>query len=337
MNRFPLLFALLAGVGLSHGALAGGTPSNTPIENSVDISFDGASGRLSIPGAASSNFVTDARVDFSFVELDNPVDVTVHPAQTGATLSFRLTNTGNDARAFDIDLSQDDLGSPIGLTYDPSGSGAAGTYSVYLDGGTPALYDVTGLVSTGLIAPDSSVTLTIVAQLPETTVQGDADRFTLLARPLDDAQSAPMVQSISFTDGTRETVFADSGYDGLETSQESYKTVSALISATKAIALASENRDGTFSCAAGADQGGEAFLPGACVNYTITLTNDAAAGEPATDFSFTDLFPAGLTFQAVRSGHDFDQVLVQSDRVVGTVTSLAPGNQAQIVLRFKID
>ena len=344
MTLKSLLIATTALVGLTSLTTPGqaaGVAASTAVTNTIDVSYDSDGTPITLPSAASDSFVVDEKIGFTFTGEDSPSTVTVNPAQPEAVLIFALTNTGNDSRGFDVDMTVTDAGNPLGLVYDPTGAGAPGTYSVYVSanptGGPDTLYEPSGISNLGPLAPDETRYVKIVAHVGDAAIQGEEDIFILSARALNTAGTAPATESTTFDAASTETVFGDAGADGIETSQEEFLVSSALIMATKSVTIASENRDGTFNCAFDADQGGEAFIPGSCVNYTITLSNDAAAGEVASNFSFTDTLPANLTFHAIVPGHTFDSVVVGTGTVTGSVTSMAPGESATLTFRAEIE
>lgn len=340
LSRTALVLVALAAAGQ---APAGGTPSGTTVENTISLSYDSGGDTISDPTASTDSFNVDERLDFSLVGQDTPPDLTVEPTENSQTLTFLLTNEGNDPRDFDIDLAQ--TAGPdgaIGLTFDATGSGAAGTYSVYTSpnptGGPDTLYDPAGVDGVGSLAADGELYVKIVAHIPETASQDEQDVFTLTAQPLNGAGTGIQSESTSFGDGSTEVVYGDGGTDGTEDDTESYLVQSALISATKTVTVASENRDGGFDCANDTDESGAAaFVPGGCINYTITLTNDAAAGVAASNFTFTDALPGEISFVTIFTDTGFDTVSESSGTVTGTVNSLAPGSSATAVIRATID
>ena len=177
----------------------------------------------------------------------------------------------------------------------------------------------------------------IKAHVPQDSEQDQEDIFDVTAQPLNTAGNAKQAESTAFDPGTMEAVYGDADQDGTETGQEQFTVSSAKISATKTVAVVSENRDGDFNCAFDAAEGGDAYIPGACLAYTITLTNDISANEDADDFTFTDVFPSGVTFQSVEPGHTFDSVTSDAASITGSVTKMLPGESATVTFRVLID
>jgi uncharacterized repeat protein (TIGR01451 family) len=333
--------AALALTSMAAPVFAAGTTANSSITNTISVSYMSDGNAINTPNAASDAFVVDEKINFTLVPQDAPTTVTVQPAEDDAILTFLLTNTGNDARDFDIDVAVTDDGAPLGLTFDPTGSGADGTYSIYTSPiagtGQDTLYNPAGFVGVGPLGADEAIYVKIIAQIPDDAEQDEDDIFDVTAQPLNAAGTGTQDEAAAFDPTTKEAVYGDAGANGTETAQEQFTVSSAMISATKTVSVVSENRGGTFSCAFEASEGGEAFIPGACVEYTITLTNDANANENADNFSFTDTFPAGVSYSGIVAGNTFDSVVVGATSITGTVNSLAPGASATVSFRAEID
>ncbi len=332
--------ALILGAGMP--ALAAGTAADTEVINSIDVNYNSDTTPISMPNAASDTFRVDEKVNFALVA-QNGTTVSVNPTDANATLTFLLTNSGNEARSFDIDVAQSDNGDPMGLTYDPTNSGAAGTWSFYTSpnatGGPDTGYNPNGVTGFGPVAADGSIYLKIKAHVPEGATQGQEDTFNVTVRPVDATGTTIATQDASFDPATTEIVFGDIGFDGTEESTKTFFVNAAMITATKTVALVSENRDGTFDCANDVAEAGplEAFIPGACVEYTITLKNDAGAGKNADNFRFTDIIPSGVSYVNTRDNTGFDEILIGAGTVTGTVNSMAPGGTATVKIRARID
>lgn len=342
MTRISQLLSGAAIVALASAApaLAAGTEADTPIVNSITVSYDAGGDTVTEPDAASDAFLVDEKIDFSLQALDSPTTVTVTPGATNQVLTFLLTNEGNAERPFDIDISQVGGASPLGLLFDASGSGATGTWSVYLSqnatGGPDFLYDPTGISEFPLPA-DGPVYVKIVANIPASATNGEEDSFTVTARALNSAGTAVATESSAFDPATTDLVFGDPGQDNAEDAAEAYLVASATVSATKTVSVVSENRDGTFNCATDpAEAGAAAFIPGACIAYTITVSNAPGAGADADSVTFTDDLPANVTFVNVFENNGFS-VSFGAGTVTGSVPTLTPGDSADLTIRMLLD
>lgn len=328
--------ALLAGP-----ALAGGTAPGITVSNSIDISYVSAGNTISETDAASVDFVVDRKVDFLAEGQDAGGQVTVEQGSDVEQLTFRIENEGNDDSGYDLDLSSSGA---IGLTLDTSGGGAAGTYSVYVGssagpaGGSDTLYDPAGTTNIGDVAPDGEVFVKIVANIPDAAQDGDTDSFDLTVTALDAGTSTVTTETGSPSIGTVDTILADPGEDGVESDTESYVVSAPVLTAAKTSAIVSENLSGGFNCATdAADPNAEAYVPGGCVEYTITVSNDAGASAAASNLTITDPLPGEVSFVAVSSSSNFDSVSESGGTITATATSLAAGTTATATIRVTID
>lgn len=344
MIRKTSLLAIAAGLALSicNPVLAAETAAGTAITNTIDIGYTSGGHTITIPKAATDTFNVDRKLDFTLVPQDNPTDVSVQANAKGQVLTYLLTNTGNNPTGFDIDLAKTDAGNPIGLTYDGTGSGNYGTYTLYTatakTGGTNTIYAPAGINRIGPIAPGASVYLKVIASIPSTATQGQKDIFTLTAQALSDSSDTIAVQSTTFGKTTTDTRFADANGTNNETAAEDYSVLSTLLTATKTVSVVSENKAGTFSCSTGTpDSSGQAYIPGACIDYTIKVSNGAGAGLAAQNLNFTDTIPANLTFINVYSKSGVDNVTVSGSTITATVNSLAAGATATLDIRATVN
>jgi len=330
-------------------AFAIGTDAGTDVTNVISIEYDSDGETIIIPGAGSDTFRVDRKVAFVLEPFDSPTTVAVEQGAADQILTYRFVNESNTSKNFDFDLAVSNAGAPIGLSFDPTGSGAEGTYSVYLastsaPGDLGSLYDPTG-VNVVTLTEDQEVFLKVVAHIPDSASNGDLDSFTFTARPYEDPAGTTLVGETpggTMTKAGEDTVFGDPGADGVEIAVENFEVISTMLSATKTVAVISENRGNLFDCTSGAaEAGAQGFIPGACVEYTITLTNGAGAGMPASNLTFTDTLDANLTFvsQAPGGNPDFDSVTINpvTGFVQATVNSLPAGATATFRFRATVD
>lgn len=337
--RSALLATALAGLGSA--AMAAGTPLGTSIENSIDITYTTGSSTITQNDVATVSFVVDRKVDFLLEGQDASAIVTVSQDADQQQLTFRLVNEGNDVSGYDIDVASSGA---IGLTYDALGSGSEGSYSVYIGAtadpvsAADTLYDTTGTVSIGDIAADGEIYVKILANIPASATDGDNDSFTVSATALNAGTSTVTVETASPAIGTVDTFLADPDADGIETDAESYVVSAPVLSATKTSTLVSENLGGAFNCATGGiDALAEAFVPGACVEYTLSVTNDAGASSAASNLALTDILPPEVTFVSVFSNSGFDSVSESASTITATAANLAIGATAEARIRVTID
>ncbi|MEM9937586.1 MAG: hypothetical protein AAF768_01950 [Pseudomonadota bacterium] len=271
--------------------------------------------------AGPTLFTVDRKVDHSILATNTTL--TVAP-DTTATLTFELTNEGNDNQAysFSIDDSDDGTGTfdagSIAIVYyldsdddgdfTDEGAGVAiatttigndpdsTTVDVTADvpKGVKVLIEVSGTVdSTVADASTDDITLIAEARNPtawifETLAAGDEAEVTL-----DDGGANALT-------GTAQNVLADDtgvaalegDADGLYAVTGQIAVVSPDLSASKTVAAITET---PVDCATDSVVSNAKAIPGACIEYVITITNTGATAD-ATDLDIQDVLPAEVTF-----------------------------------------
>lgn len=327
-------------------AMAAGTDAGTIVTNTISVSYVSGGNTITNNAADTATFTVDRRVDLSLEGQDGGNTVTAAQNSTDQVLTFLLTNEGNDASGYDIDVASTGT---IGLTYDPAGAGALGTYHVVLstdavlDAGD-TLVDVTGALNSIDLLEDEFTYILVVANVPAAAVDGQQDDFTVTARALNAGTNTPSAATPAGTLdlAVEDTVFADPGLDGIEADTEALVVAAPLLTFAKTLEVIDENRLGTFDCATGLhDPSAEAAIPGSCIEYTIAITNDAAASTAATTIVITDALPADTTYVTHATG-DFDTVVFDAGTgPKGTITAnlanLAPGTTADFNIRVTVD
>lgn len=325
------LAALLSGVASS--AMALGTASGTLITNSIDISFTSGGQTISQSNVASAGVMVDRAVDFTIQGLDAGKEVTAEGGANDAVLVYQVTNTGNAASGYDLDITPSGT---LGLTL---GSGEEGSYWAVISdspvpgAGTETAYDPTGTVSIGDLAADGSAYLHIHANLPDTAASASYRDFAVTARPVDAGTNTLTVELTGQGLTAMDIVFNDPGLDGTESDTERLSVLAPLITASKTASVLYEKRDGSFDCVNGAgDPSAEVATPGSCVEYVITISNDAAATLPINGLTINDPLPAHASFAALDKG-DFDDASESGGVVTASIASIAPGSSATMRIR----
>lgn len=261
-------------------AHAVGTPAGTPIQNTAQVSYS-VSGS---PASASSNQVTVlvAEVVDVVVTLQSP-PVSVSPGAAGQALVFLVTNTGNGPETFrltgDSALTGDDFdpvpASPVAIYFDTDGSATL----------TPADTPYAPGTNDPVLAPDASVTVLYVNDIPPTVTNGQRGRAQLEARALTGT-------------GAPGTLFPGQGVGGVD----------ALVGTTGGDASAfGEYVVGDIALAVVLSQlvidqfGGSTPVPGATIEYTSVVTATGTGTAVASMFSnaippYTTYTPGSLTW-----------------------------------------
>lgn len=310
----PLLLAAMAT--LPAAVQAAGTAAGSEITNTATLNYQ-INGVDQTEVTAQDVFNVDIKVDFALTRLN-----TTEPNETSleadnvVVAAVRITNDGNAPTAFVV-RAEDETGTTLdinGTTYtDTIDSGAA--YSYYLDNplaGTQGVLDaednlLTG--STGEIAADDTVTVFVTVPKGDLTgVDGDALLSSVVVNGLestvndttysldtgDNDPSNGSTDDAANPNGatTIEVVFADTDSDNSEILRDALVLVFPNLEGdginsnlTKSSVVISDPINGTENPKA---------IPGAVVEYTITLINTGTAD--ATNVVITDELPANTTF-----------------------------------------
>lgn len=279
---------------LGQQALALGTDAGITVSNQATVAYsvggnsqtpiDSDPNGNSVPGAGlPTEFLVDRRVDFTLIESDSAPTSPVTPGDTEVVTAFTLTNNGN--AIMDFRLSVADFAGPVHGNPDTTdlvnyqiavanGQGA---------GGTPVLG--TDLSFVDELAEDAVVEIWVYGDAPLTVSNGQFANIQLTATAADDVLAAAtpgvldadLAEDPGVDDPTEiESVFADAGNDGFEQAEDGYAIVSAALEITKTAAVFDEPTFGS----------GKA-LPGATIEYTVTIDNTTGATD-ATGVVITD-------------------------------------------------
>lgn len=330
--------AFIAAMSTSGAAMAAGTAPGVTVSNSIDISYEVAGTTVTTNAAATADFVVDRKVAHTFASDDAGDNVNVAPGSIEQIMTFRLDNIGNDASGFDFDLI---TGGTLTLTYDAAKTEAQGTYYVTF-GSTQTKqagdtdYNTDGITTIGDIAADGIVYMHVTAFVEAGATDGDQASFTFTSRSLDAGTSTITSEDRGNGLAAVDTVFADTDLDGVEVVTATLTVTAPNLTFTKDQLVLSENLDGSFDCTTDAADGGEATVPGACVEYTLTVTNDAGAGASADNLVISDPLPAEVTY-VTSDNTGFDTVTHTAGTVTGSKSSLAPGETATMTIRVLVN
>ena len=370
MKTIPSLKTLFAPIGLAAvlamGAAntawaANATEAGTVVSNTISLSYDGATNggttaRIDLPTASlpTETFKVARKIDLTLVADEANQELSVNPAQTAATIDFTLTNLGNPneaaaAQGFNITVAATgtigDGSAP--LTYSATATTDLGKYYVTV-GGT--VTDVNTVATDVSLASNGTSTIQIIANIPSGATDGLADIFTVTAVAVDSGAAVAESRTANLDD--LDVVFADAAstsamaggtaaLDAAVNGQAKAETrmlVSApKLSATKTAVVLDEGLPGsTFSCATGGAATGSPLspIPGACVEYTITVTNANDATAAATNITITDALPADTTY----AGHTANSFTVteSSGTITATLASLAIDASASFKVRVTV-
>ena len=293
------LAALLALGSLWSTAEAQPTPAGVTIQNraSVNYSVGGVPQTViessptgnTTPGTnqgAYTQFVVDQLVDLTVGEVSGNATI-ASPGEAGAWLAFSVTNTGNAPQGYQLSVAEE-VGTSLFTNTDTTNVGL-GNLVVRVDDGNGTYDGTETAAAIDTLAPGASITVFVVAQVPLTLVNGDFANVRLEA-----------VAAVAGTNGvtlevetpgandptTVEIIFGDSGNDATESAADQYAIQSAALTVTKASAVIDD----------GISTSNFRAIPGAVVEYTITVANTGTTG--ADSIAISDVIPPSTTFLA---------------------------------------
>jgi uncharacterized repeat protein (TIGR01451 family) len=301
-KRAGLACAALGAIAVSQQALALGTAASTSIDNRATVNYQ-VSGVAQNPiessptgnstaglgNGADTSFVVDNKVDLTVTEVGGAA-TTVGAGAANVVTTFRVTNTGNNAQGYN--LSAANVGGTLFTRADAFDMTNLRTFvSVAACGGanpTPAFNAGTDTaVNIASLAADACAYVFIVSDTPVTATNGQASNVELTAL----TRVATTLAALAETAGAEsptvvDVVFADAGRNASEAASDQYHVQTAALSVAKTSTVISDPFNGTTN---------PKSIPGAVMEYGITLTNTGAAD--ATVVTITDLIPANTIFQ----------------------------------------
>jgi len=347
-------------------AFAGGTAAGTNVGNTFTLDYKvGGVDQPQIdtgPGGSDTptEFTVDRLVDLTVASQGN---ATVAPGGLDQELVFSVTNNGNDVQAYDFTLfneTGDDFDTTgLNITYyvdDGDGifqtGGADGAGTAYTPG--------SGAASSDLPA-DAIIWVVVDGDIAAAQVDADTSQISLVADTLEPSTAGGTAGDEVLADGggntltgAAENVLGDGTGTGNEVANAgdhsdtgTYIVASADLVASKAVTIFSEDGAGCATIPGTAALGEQYSIPGACVQYVITVSNNGASAD-ATNIDITDVLPDDLThINAVASvdftgGPSFSQPATSTDCVSGACTvsltgaTLGAGDTGTITIRALI-
>ena len=334
--RIGLALALC--LGFAGGAYANNdqTAAGSTVSNTFTLNYEVSNtAQPEISNATTpTEFIVDRRVDLVLTATNSPSLTT--PGAT-SVLTFELVNDGNDFAAYSFSIADLDTGSgtfdatPVTISYvidtDNNGTletGTDGTFQTIVQTATNAnagAADVTADVEKG-----QKVFVQVSGTIPAGTADNDTDQITLIAQVRNPSAFINEVSgsagAITVGDsgsnnplGAAQNVLADgtgvagtdADRDGLFAANGVFDVESPDLTAAKEVRVMAEpdlsgpitNCDSIASPVANAKA-----VPGACVEYTITVENtgDSVA---ASNLVISDTLPAEVSFVSATLSPNF--------------------------------
>lgn len=294
-------------------AHADGTAAGTNVQNTftLDYQVGGVDQPTIDTGPTGSDEPTEFTVD-RLVDLTVATngDTTVAPGAQDQELVFSVTNTGNATQGYTFALLNeagddfDTTGLNITYYFDDGTAGfgpgdVAGTAYTYTPG--------SGLASEDIPA-DATIWVVVDGDISGTATDTNTSAISLVADTVEDGNvgvaGVPVTADATNTLTGMEDVLADEQgtassldavLDGAHSATGNFVVASADLTASKTVSVFSQ--DGS-NCATipGTASGGFA-VPGTCVEYVISATNNGASAV-ATDINIADELPTSLIFVA---------------------------------------
>jgi uncharacterized repeat protein (TIGR01451 family) len=293
-------------LGSAQSAQAVGTASGTSVDNRATVNYSvGSTPQTLIESSPTGNSTAGAGAgaDTSFV-VDNMVDLSVTETSGGYTVSasggtsevltFTVSNDGNTTQDFSLAAAHN--------ATDPHGGADnfdATIVNIFVDENNNGVYDAGTDVDTYIdeLAPDANVEVFVVSNMGA-QANGNVSAITLTAQVAaggvantqgadiltDDSGAAdlPGTVQIAFADAAGDT---DAANDGAHSDSDAYQIGAAAITVTKTSQVLSDPIGGPNPKA----------IPGAVVEYTVTVANAAGASATASSVQVSDSLNAEIT------------------------------------------
>jgi len=292
------LLAFGAALVLGQSAFAAGITSGTSVTNNVSVTYE-VSGTAQPTLTDDVTFVVDRLIDLSIAVTND----TVIPNQANQVLTFVITNDGNNTQGYALAVANSTVADDFNMN----------NVRIYVEDGTTigfqigedTLYTSGSGINIGDVLEDGSITVYVVADVPPNgggtaPLNTNVARYDLLVTTLNpgtntvttdnsaDAWAAGSEQ-IVFAEGAAGPHASDALNDGELSATGTYTVTTAALVVTKSQAVVSDG----FSPA-----GFEKAIPGAVVQYTITLDNTSGAVDATTLVVNDDFDDASITYNA---------------------------------------
>ena len=289
MKRTVLALALgLLALGAARNAQAANTAAGTDITNIATINFE-VSGIPQPPQDSNTvTFKVDRKVNLTVSRTDVSI-VQVTPGQTAAVLTFSVKNEGNDTFDYTLQAIAEATG-----TADPFGGANNDNFdgtgvAVYVETAGGAGYQAASDTDTSIssLAAEGIKTVYVVVNIPNSQVNNDVAVYALKAAATGVTETAG-----ADTPGTVDTVFADAAgtddgaRDAAHSARNAFKVKTAVLTVAKSSLVISDPMNGSTNPKA---------IPGAVVEYTVTVSNAAGATATASNIALTDNLNAEIT------------------------------------------
>ncbi len=292
-------------------AMAVGTRAGTSIDNTATVDYDVATIAQTQLSSNTVSFVVDRRVDFNLAQVGGAL-VPVTPGGSDYFFDILLTNTSNSVLDFSVSIAQmvgglvraqTDDANMTTVDYAVSASPVSGTdddpirlgaqYVDELEADDAIRIRVFGDAGLAMVNDE-------IAGVDMTVTGGEPGAIGV--------EGAALVDGLPNTDLGIENVFADTDNNNSETQNDGFIVVSAELAVTKSYAVIA------------GDLGSGLPIPGATIEYTITIVNSSTT-TAADDIEIGDVLDSNVTL--VLGGYPGPEDMEYTNGVVVTQCSAA--------------
>ena len=295
-SRLLRLGLVAATLMLAQQAAAVGTDPGVSVDNQATVSYDVGGSAQTPVNSNPVAFVVDRRVDFTVTRVGTGLTTTVL-GTTQVFVEFLVQNLSNGDLDFnlafaqmspadgDIYPGQPDSGvdmNNVSISVAASSDPVAGNAPSPGFGGPTSIDNLT---------EDHFIRVRLYADAPAVAPDGSIAGLFLNATAADPATSTPLLESLTWNEGTVDNVFANASggtdigggvFHAIESANDGFLLQAATLAITKSQAVISD------------PFGSGRAVPGARIEYTITIVNNGAAG--ATNISIADIIDSDVTF-----------------------------------------
>jgi uncharacterized repeat protein (TIGR01451 family) len=303
--RLALALPVLGSLGVMQSAFAIGTDSGVSVNNRATVSYsvgsvlqtpiESSPTGNSTPGAgngANTTFVVDNKILHVVSEVGGTVNSTA-PGAANVVATYLVTNQGNTSQGYALTATNIATGTASPFSGGSNDSTDVNNLRVFVDVNGNNTYDAGTDTATFInaLAEDASVRVFVLADVPLTATNNQFANVQLAARAaVAGTSGATLVAQSAGVDNPAvvDVVFADVGVvsrDGIHEASDQYAIASATLSVLKTSSVVNDPFNGATNPKA---------IPGATVQYAITVTNTGAAA--ATGVAVNDPLPANTTF-----------------------------------------
>jgi uncharacterized repeat protein (TIGR01451 family) len=327
IKRASAACVALGSLFVSGQALALGVAPGTAVDNiaSVNYSVGGVAQTVirSAPGAGNStpgagggsntSFVVDRKIDLYMREVNGGPTINVAPGSVNQVTTFFVRNDGNDTQGVTLasaayaaavfgqvsNFAVTNVRAFVESTAAATGAACQSPTAPAQPVGMQFTLGTDTALNIPTLAPDSCTWIYIVSDIPATATNGQYSNVQLTTTARVPTTLAALTDNSATADvaGSIDVVFADPG--AAVADRDQYLIATAAFTVTKTSAVIND-----FVSASNYKA-----IPGAQMQYTITLVNNG--GAAADTISISDALPTATTFQPLSYNGNASDVHIQ--------------------------